>query len=68
MNKNNFRYRRQDDDSETNRKPHKVEKSNRIDKHRKRIYNMVESLDLDDEAFDEYLDDEIEQNQLRKYR
>lgn len=68
MNKNNFRYRRHEDDSETNRRPHKVQKGNRIDKHRKRIYTMVESLDLDDEAFDEYLDDEYENAQRNKYR
>lgn len=46
-------------DDEDGKRMRRVEKgSNKLDKHKKRIYNMATSLDLDDEAFDEYLDHE----------
>jgi hypothetical protein len=44
-------------DEEDKRGIKRVEKGrNKVDKHKKRIYTMAESLNPDDEAFDEYLD------------
>lgn len=55
------------DDDDLPRK--KVEKGlNKVDKYKKRIYNMAASLDPDDEAFDEYLDNEAVQYKRFKLR
>lgn len=47
----------------------KTEKGrNKTDKYKKRIYNMATSLNPDDEAFDEYLDNEAVQYKRFKLR
>ena len=57
MSKKSRNYNRHDLDDEDVRSYKKPTKGrDKINKYKKKIYNMATSLDLDDEAFDEYLD------------
>lgn len=60
---------RRNDFEDDDKKIKKIEKGrNKVDKYKKRIYNMATSLDPDDEAFDEYLDNEDVQYKRFKLR
>jgi hypothetical protein len=62
--KKSYKLDFEDDESRKHKKSEKGR--NKVDKYKKRVYNMATSLNPDDEAFDEYLD--YEEAMYRRFK